>query len=323
MTRQSVSVVSIMLGVVLLAAVAYAQDGPVRIDVKEDVQVRSADPDGNYSKSRELYAGSYRDWIYRSYLKFDLSALPENAAVEKASLFGVSRFGSTAPPISVYSAGNGWVDVEITWNSAPSIGDEPCDTVVLAAKGTEYEWNVKDAVEGAVGADGVVTLVLGEAPGAANAWARLIGKDEDPTRGPYLMVECSAATPKDVTPPTIVLETIKDTLWPPNHKMVLCAVLKEVSDEVDPDPDVGIEVTSNEAINGKGDGNTDHDWDVIVNEDTGAQEVWLRAERSGGGDGREYKVSVVATDEAGNAATEVASITVKTPHSQGKKAKGG
>lgn len=322
MMKQPVSVVPIVLVVSLLAAVAYAQDGPVRIDVKEDVQVRSSDPDGNYSKSRELYAGSYRDWIYRSYLKFDLSALPQGAAVEKASLFAVNRFGSTAPPISVYSAGNGWVDVEITWNNAPPVGDEPCDTVVLAEKGTEYEWDVKDALAGATGPGGVVTLVLGDTPGAADAWSRLIGKDEDPARGPYLMVECGAAT-KDVTPPTIVLETIKDTLWPPSHKMVLCAVLKEVSDEVDPDPDVAIEVTSNEAINGKGDGNTDYDWEVKENPDSGAQEVWLRAERSGGGDGREYKVSVVATDEAGNAATEVANITVKTPHNQGKKTKGG
>jgi len=321
MMRQSVPVVSIMLAVALLAAVAYAQDGPVRIDVKEDVQVRSADPDGNYSKYKELYAGSYRGWIYRSYLKFDLSALPKDAAVDKASLFVWNRFGSSAPQVSAYSAGNGWSEPTITWNSAPLIGDEPDDTVVLAANGTQYEWNVKDAVEGAVGADGVVTLVLGDTPGAADSWARLIGKDEDATRGPYLMVECSAVTPKDVTPPTIVLETIKDTLWPPNHKMVLCAVLKAVTDEVDPDPAVVVDVTSNEAINGKGDGNTDYDWEVVPNGDT--QEIWLRAERSGGGDGREYKVSVVATDEAGNAATEIANITVKTPHNQGDKAKGG
>jgi hypothetical protein len=43
----------------------------------------------------------------------------------------------------------------------------------------------------------------------------------------------------------------------------------------------------------------------------------LRAERSGGGSGRIYTVTVEATDEAGNTTTATTEVTV--PHSKGKK----
>jgi hypothetical protein len=76
-----------------------------------------------------------------------------------------------------------------------------------------------------------------------------------------------------------------------------------------------LRVTSNEPINGPGDGNTEPDW-MIVDRHT----VELRAERSGNGTGRVYTIWLGAADEAGNM-SEPKTVEVIVPHDQGKKAK--
>ena len=112
-----------------------------------------------------------------------------------------------------------------------------------------------------------------------------------------------------------VIKSVKATpnsLWPPNHKMKNVNV-KVVAEDACGDVTGEItSVTSNEDENSTGDGNTGPDWN-IVDEDT----VQLRAERSGNGDGRIYTITVEATDESGNTATDTVEVTV--PHSKGKK----
>jgi len=119
----------------------------------------------------------------------------------------------------------------------------------------------------------------------------------------------------DTTAPSGVFDVLKDVLQPPNHRMHLCVTLSDVSDICDADPEVEIVVTSNEEINGPGDGNAEADWEVKQNGDV--WEVWLRAERSGGGDGRTYTVTMTVTDDSGNAATATATVVV--PHDNGNK----
>jgi hypothetical protein len=68
-----------------------------------------------------------------------------------------------------------------------------------------------------------------------------------------------------------------------------------------------VSVTSNEPISGNGEGDTAPDWEI-----TGNLTLNLRAERSGGGTGRIYTISVQCTDNAGNSASR--STTVTVPH---------
>lgn len=121
--------------------------------------------------------------------------------------------------------------------------------------------------------------------------------------------------PCDVTPPTIALTVDPDMLWPPNHKMHLVASGISATDDIDPAPSLSVTVISNEPVNGTGDGDTEPDWDVVDNSD-GTYDVWVRAERSGTGEGRVYTITATATDFAGNTATAVGTVTV--PHDQGK-----
>ena len=118
----------------------------------------------------------------------------------------------------------------------------------------------------------------------------------------------------DITAPVISnVSASPNTLWAPNHKMNAVTVTTVASDNCGGVPTCAISsVTSNEPINGLGDGNTAPDWIV-----TGANTLQLRSERAGVGSGRVYTIFVTCTDAALNAAT--ASTTVTVAHDQGKR----
>ncbi len=113
-------------------------------------------------------------------------------------------------------------------------------------------------------------------------------------------------TVRDTTPPQIVSITASpNSLWPPNHKMVDITVSVIATDLVDPHPVSHIiSVTSNQPINGVGDGNTSPDWII-----TGPLTLQLRAERAGGTD-RIYTIIIETTDASGNITNGTTTVTV-------------
>lgn len=128
------------------------------------------------------------------------------------------------------------------------------------------------------------------------------------------MSSCQATvTVVDTTPPSISSVTASpNILWPPNHKMTPVAVSVAVTDACDAGVANRCEifsVTSNEPINGLGDGNTAPDYQI-----TGKLTLNLRAERSGNGNGRMYTVGVVCMDASGNNSKKTVIVTV--PHNQ-------
>lgn len=97
-------------------------------------------------------------------------------------------------------------------------------------------------------------------------------------------------------------------LWPPNHRMVDVTVNYAITDNCGP-LTTALNITSNEPVNGTGDGDTAPDWEVVD-----AHHVRLRAERAGGGNGRIYTITITSTDSAGYSSSQ--SVTVQVPHSQ-------
>ena len=116
-------------------------------------------------------------------------------------------------------------------------------------------------------------------------------------------------TAGDTTPPEVCLTLKPGILWPPNHKMRDIAVILTVRDNEDPTPTCQIvNVTSTEPVTGKTYGSFAPDWIYS------GLNLQLRAERYSR-EGRTYTVSVLCTDDSGNATTVRG--TVKVPHDMG------
>ncbi len=98
-----------------------------------------------------------------------------------------------------------------------------------------------------------------------------------------------------------------NSLRPPNHKMVTVTVTPTLSGTCGTATCEIISVTSNEPVNGGGDGDTSPDWEI-----GSGLTLKLRSERSGQGTGRIYTITVRCTDPGGNSATKTVTVTV--PH---------
>jgi hypothetical protein len=97
------------------------------------------------------------------------------------------------------------------------------------------------------------------------------------------------------------------TLWPPDHRMVRVRI-NGVGGSANIPTITITGVTQDEPINGRGDGDTAID--AVINADG---TVLLRAERSGNGDGRVYRITFTASDSGGSASGVV---KVGVPHNR-------
>ncbi len=120
----------------------------------------------------------------------------------------------------------------------------------------------------------------------------------------------------DTIAPTITLKNVNISFWPPNHDFRTVTVADLVAsasdgcDETIDANDVFIsQVSSDEAVNGNGDGNTSPDIVIAA----ACKSVNLRAERAGNGNGRVYTITFKVRDASGNVGTKTAKVSV--PHS--------
>lgn len=113
-------------------------------------------------------------------------------------------------------------------------------------------------------------------------------------------------TVNDNVPPQITgLNTSRQILAPPNHKLQEITVNYNISDNCNTSPSYTFDVTSNEAVNGTGDGDTDPDWEIIDD-----HHIRLRAERAANGNGRVYTIIITANDGCNAAVTSSAQVVV-------------
>jgi hypothetical protein len=114
------------------------------------------------------------------------------------------------------------------------------------------------------------------------------------------LVTVVATSPPDLT----IISVDKAVLSSPNHKYVDVTLSYAARDSCGT-VTTSVSVTSNEPVNGTGDGDTALDWQVVD-----AHHVRLRADRAGSGNGRLYTVTISATDMSGNPARRSVTVTV-------------
>lgn len=123
-------------------------------------------------------------------------------------------------------------------------------------------------------------------------------------------IENETAFTTVLNPPPVITNVTADpaVLWPPNHKWVDVTTGYQVEDQCGP-VTTSLHVTSNEPVDGTGDGDTAPDWEVVND-----HLVRLRAERAGTGSGRIYTIIVTATDSVGQSAN--GTVAVQVPHNR-------
>lgn len=119
-------------------------------------------------------------------------------------------------------------------------------------------------------------------------------------------------TVQDTTAPVVNAAVFNNSLWPANNKMVDVGFSYQVSDGCAEDVDISIAVTADEpTATAPGAGGPNHAPDAEIAADG---RILLRAERSGSGDGRVYRITVTATDVSGNSA--FSSVFVRVNHNK-------
>lgn len=246
---------------------------------------------------------------------FGGNGLPANATITGATLRFWTTSSSTGP-VGLHRMLQPW-DIASTWNGFGD-GVQADDTEAAALPddsksnipGSAYlTFDVTASVQAwANGEPNQGWLVLNQSSDGWDIATDLYSGSDFADRRPRLTVYYEA----DLVPPTLDVSVTPSTLWPANHKYVDVTATVTASDDTDPSPSVRlVSVTSNEADNGRGDGDTVDDIKVL--DDT---HFLLRAERSGNGSGRVYTITYEAADAAGNLTSATAKVWV--PLNQGK-----
>lgn len=154
----------------LIALLFSGQSFAVLLYTTADAPVYTGYPSTNFDNyynsyysdlDRELWTGNFwGPWNTRSYLKFNLSGVPN---VQSATLWvynGVgSGKGSSYDPATVvaFSTSTSWTENGITWNNQPALQGTGVSTTVGNATGW-YSWDVTSFAKPASGGDLSIAL---------------------------------------------------------------------------------------------------------------------------------------------------------------------
>lgn len=151
-----------------------------------------------------------------------------------------------------------------------------------------------------------VTVTAGSAGSSIVNTATVTGDQSDPNPAD----NSSTVTTTLNHNPVCTSVTGGPLLWPPNHKMRTITLTGATDVDGNPLAWTVTGVTQDEPVNGLGDGDTGPDAKLLS-----GNMLELRAERSGTGDGRVYRISFTVADGLGGSCTGVAIVGV--PHNQG------
>lgn len=169
--RLVVSIILVGLIVWPIAAISLvnAQAGEVTIPPTDDTYVASGNPASNYGGASSLYVSKYQPYEIsyeeRTWLKFNLSSVPDGAVVDSATLRLYCGWATETYNVYAHSSEDtAWTELSLIWFDMPSYNATSLDVEQVATTGKWYNWSVTYAVQKAVngihGGPDVVTIVL-------------------------------------------------------------------------------------------------------------------------------------------------------------------
>jgi hypothetical protein len=141
----------------------------------------------------------------------------------------------------------------------------------------------------------------------ASVWAIDGAGNKSAARQFSVNITRTAAT--NANPSCSAVSADPNLLWPPNHKFVAIGITGVTDADGDAPAIAVTKIWQDESTMADGSGDTPIDATIV----NGV--AWVRAERSGEGDGRVYQIFFTATDSKGGSCS--GSVTVGVPHDQG------
>lgn len=182
--------ITALMGVGCLLLSNMSKAGTLKLYPTNDAYINNTEP-ASVHNSNTVYAG-YSAEITRSYLKFDLSAIPDGQSIVSAVLRLDTNFlSSTAPVIGAYYLDNdNWSESTLTWNNAPTNFNILPTNTQLISTGDVF-WTVKSDVSQVYGDDDIYSVVMKLTheviPGTkAGFWSKDAGIADT---SPYLTIE--------------------------------------------------------------------------------------------------------------------------------------
>ncbi len=124
----------------------------ITLEPVKDAYINKLEPSQNYGEENDLWVGDYPDdWVTRSLLKFDLSAIPSYAKIHSAALnlYLYNWDDSDNYEVSVHTLNGSWTETGVTWNNSPSYSSNPVDTNLVGFPTPPHYvvWDFTDAME--------------------------------------------------------------------------------------------------------------------------------------------------------------------------------
>ncbi|MGX9707205.1 DNRLRE domain-containing protein [Laceyella tengchongensis] len=108
-----------------------------------DNLVSSKNPTQNYRLFPYVITGTHADYgVARTYLKFDLPALPTGAKIKDAKLFLHQYATAQEEQVDVHPVTSEWTSGGLTWQNQPTVGAAVTQTNVAGAG--EYAWDLTE-----------------------------------------------------------------------------------------------------------------------------------------------------------------------------------
>lgn len=182
--------------------IAQGPAATMKLPISEDESVASnlgtTNLDGNEASGGLFVGYESTDGWARSWLKFNLSFLPENLGIVSASFMAYlnSEWDNAADgEIGIYhSQNNTWKDDMITWDNQPNFASDPMDSISPPHDITIqrwHSWDVTTALLDEFQGDRILSLVLKQVSetGTDETWEYFVEKEYDQINASYLAIE--------------------------------------------------------------------------------------------------------------------------------------